>query len=85
MKSRFEETIPNNIKDSIDRYVEHGISPGSFTRAVLENNLANAIGRSDDYSYNNLSAIVRYVYNKIPSNCWGSKEAVEKWMEGHNE
>lgn len=79
--SKYDEEIPENIKGAIDRYVEHRIGPGSFTRAVLENNLSMAIGKADRYSYANLSAIVRYVYNHIPSPAWGSKEAVKNWLD----
>lgn len=75
--------IPIGIKESIDLYVKVGIEPGGFTRAVLENNLTEAIGRADNWSLLCLKAIVVYCYNEIPSKCWGSREKVAAWLLYH--
>lgn len=68
------------IKASLKRYVENKIPTGGFLRAVLENNLFVAIGRADIQNRNKLHNICIYIYNELPSNCWGSKEKVEKWL-----
>ena len=39
--------VPKTLIDSLERYVEHHIKPGSFLRAVLENNLVEAVSRAD--------------------------------------
>jgi len=67
-------------KDSLDRYINHGIAPGSFLRAVLENNLYNAINFGDADSLENLNSICLYIYNYLPGNSWGSKETVRAWV-----
>lgn len=72
--------IPQGVRDALDRYVTHGISPGSFTRAVLENDLFEALGRGDLESTAALPAICGYVYNELPSDCWGSPEKVVAWI-----
>lgn len=69
-----------NIKESLKRYTDHKIMTGSFLQAVLENNLFEAIGRADAYNQVRLKEICEYIYNELPSNCWGSKEIVTEWL-----
>lgn len=71
----------NNIIESLNRYVEKGIHPGDFLKAVLENNLMEAVGRADHINIRRLPEICKYVYNNIPSLCHGSLEKVEKWVQ----
>ena len=66
--------IPQYTLDSLTRYVEHGIPPGSFLCAVLENNLVRSVGRADRENLAALPEIVKYVYNEIPSNAWGNSK-----------
>ena len=72
--------IPDSIKGAIDRYVEHGTPPGSFTMSVLENNFIQAVCHAGLDVQPHLIDIAKYVYNYIPSGCWGSPEKVEAWM-----
>ncbi len=73
------ELIEPRFKQSIDYYVQHGCQPGHFLTAVLENDLVGAFGRADYEAMENLKHIIAYCYNKIPSDCWGSKERVSQW------
>ena len=72
--------IPQHLKDSFDRYVSHGILPGGFLTAVLENNLTEAVGRADTHNLANIRGIVAYAYNEIPADCWGSPEKIDVWI-----
>ena len=72
---------PQNIIESLNRYVTVRIPTGGFLRAVLENDLMEALGRADSQNKAELSAICNYVYNELPMNCWGSRERVRKWLE----
>lgn len=74
--------LPGNIKDAIDAYVEHRLPPGSFTQAVLENDLMKAVGHADMISYASLREICMYVCWEIPGDCHGSKEKVAAWLDG---
>lgn len=74
--------IPAAIKKAIDLHASEGRPCGHFVTAVLENNLREAVNRADDESLANLVEIVQYCYWEIPGNCWGSKDAVAKWIEG---
>lgn len=71
--------IRPDIIEAIDRWAATGTPTGSFVQAVLENNLCEAVGRADNDNLEALPAIVGYVYNEVPSQCWGSPEKVEAW------
>lgn len=73
--------IPELTRDSLYRYVNHHVPTGSFLRAVLTNNLFEAVGRADDENLKALKFIVTYIYNEVPSNCWGSEEKVQEWLK----
>lgn len=68
------------IKDSLDRYAQHHVETGSFLRAVLENDLKEAVCRADDDNLSDILEIIRYAHNEIPGNCWGSPGRVRKWL-----
>ena len=71
---------PPHVAKTIDLYVEHGLEPGSFTRACLENNLREAVLRADSLNMANIPHIVAYMWNKIPAECWGSPSRVDSWL-----
>jgi len=72
--------MKENIKATLDLYVNNRIPTGSFLQACLENNLAEAFGRADEFNRENLFEIVQYIYNDMPSCCWGSREIVKAWL-----
>ena len=73
--------IEQRFKESIDRYISTGCPTGDFLRAVLENDLTEAVGRADESAIWNLRDIVVYLYNEVPSASWGSKEKVKAWRD----
>ena len=73
--------MPCITKKSLDRYAEKRIPTGGFLKAVLENDLQQAFARADNSNYIALRAIVRYVYNHLPADCWGSPEKVKAWLD----
>ncbi len=76
------DKVPEHTIGGLDRYVEQRIAPGSFLQAVLENNLSEAMGRADHINRPALYDIVCYIYNDLPSTCWGSPEKVQAWLKG---
>lgn len=74
--------IRPDMIDAILRYIDDRIEPGGFLTAVICNDLREAVGRADDGNLANLPAFVAYFYNEAPSNCWGSKEKMDAWLEG---
>lgn len=79
------ENIPGLTMDSLERWEQHGIYPGGFLCAVLENDLQGAFAKADTGNLNALHAIVKYVYNRMDARCWGSREKMTAWADRHHE
>lgn len=73
--------IPLPILDGLRQYGLHHVPVGGFLKAVLCNNLHEAVCRADVGSLAAIRQIVLYVYNVMPSACWGSREKVEAWLK----
>ena len=76
------QRIPPHMIDAIDRYVEHRIPPGSFTTALLSNDLIGAAQRADSTNQNLLWEYCFLLHNYLPTVCYGSSEAVSAWLRG---
>ena len=86
MTDYYDETadwslIPGHMRGAVQRYVMHGMQPGSFLTAVLTNDLSEAFSRADDDNAAAMQGWVRFLYNYVPSNCKGSAELVNAWIE----
>jgi hypothetical protein len=68
------------IIDTLERYVSDRCPTGGFLHAVLSNDLTQACAKADMHNQRRLHEIVSYIYNNLPSICWGSPEKVEKWL-----
>jgi hypothetical protein len=73
--------IPAHTKAALDRYVNHKILPGGFLMKVLSNDLFGAVGQADSENAAALPEIVKYIYNQLPANAWGSQDLVYKFVE----
>lgn len=71
--------VPNNIKSAITAWVFEARVPGSFVKAVLENDLNKAVIGADPTVLPHLKDIVLYMVNEVPALCWGSKEKMSSW------
>ena len=74
------EDLPDHVKYSLRLYVEDGVVPGHFLTAVLSNDLFGAYDRADSESLAALPRLVRFIYNRVPSNAWGSKAAMRAYI-----
>ena len=74
------QKIPEHMIGGLARYIEDHIPPGDFLREMLSNNLHEALGRADDKNMWMLPVYSAYLYNHVPSRCFGSKEKYEKWL-----
>lgn len=71
--------VPMHDRDSIERYIEHGIIPGSFLQAIICNDLRMAVSQADRVNTAFIPTIVRWFYNYAPSQCCGSKGRMMAW------
>ena len=73
--------LPESLKGGMKRYLEYGIQPGSFLTAVIENNLSESFAFADEDNRFLLFHIVNWFCNKVPMQCWKSRENRIAWQE----
>jgi hypothetical protein len=76
----WENDIEPNIQTAIENYLLYGWSPGSFTTALLANDLYKASGSAHPAVLPELKHIVTWVVNVIPRESYGNYQAVNDWM-----
>lgn len=74
--------IPPLVLASLLRYMLDRVPPGDFLRAVLCNDLKNAVVRADAESLAALKPIVQFCYWELPGGVWGNREKVRAWLDG---
>jgi hypothetical protein len=70
------------LKESLDRWGKDRILPGSFLRAVLANDLFDAVSRADPESLLVIRDVVYHIHWELPGLCHGSREKVLAWEGG---
>ena len=78
-----EYVIRPDIQESLDAWAEKGRPTGGFLEAVLSNDLFGAMRSADMTNRYAIFDICSYIYNELPSICWGSGEKVEAWYQSH--
>lgn len=76
------QSIPDYMHYGIILYLVHRKLPGGFLTAILEGDLYQAVSRADSNNLNALVAYCGFFYNEAPSDCFGSKKKVERWLAG---
>lgn len=72
--------IPAHMREGIRAYVEDRRLVGEFLTALLSNNLMRAARHADDENRAALADWAGFLYEYIPSDCWGSPEIVAAWL-----
>ena len=85
MDARDYALIPEYTMESLRAYIDAGRPTGGFLEAMLSNDLSRAVGNADSNNLNAIAAIVCWLYNEAPSDCWGSPERVGQWLKQHRE
>lgn len=75
--------IPEAVLLSLENYAEQGVPPGSFTEAAIANDFVECVAKADPNTMAALPAIAGYIYNKMPSICYGSRKVIQAWIEFH--
>ena len=81
MKDINYNLLPEHIAAGAQRYIERGEDVGDFLRAVICNDLKESFGRADAVNRARMFEIVSFFYNEAPGSCWGSPQAMTKWMQ----
>lgn len=66
---------------ALDRYVEHGIVPGSFLLAALSNDFLDTAQKADEDNVKSLAALASFLYWEMPPGSYGSPAIVKKWVD----
>lgn len=75
------ETAPNFWGRDWQLYIEHAILPGSFGTALLNNDLRDAVLRADSINIRLIPQHVKWMWENLPYESWGSAGAVQAWIE----
>jgi hypothetical protein len=73
--------LPDDLKESIDAFIERGRPTGDFLKACIDNDLMQAFGRADEVSLAAMPAIVGYLYNECPMGSHGRTGAWRDWID----
>jgi hypothetical protein len=76
-----QRKLNEEIHATLLKYIQHGLHPGGFLSAVLNNDLKHAVLDADEENFLNLQYLCKWLYNYAPETCYGSPEKVKKWME----
>ena len=73
--------VPEHLHAGIIAYLTAGVPPGGYLRAVLSNDLTEAVKRADASGREGgLIALVMFLFHDAPHPAWGSPKAVSDWM-----
>lgn len=72
--------LPDYMVTGTFLYLTRHISPGSFLLSVLRNDFCMAVANADEDNQVCLAGWVKFLYNRVPSQAWGSPENVKEWL-----
>lgn len=75
----FDE-CPCGVGDTIQRYFELGLSPGSMVTNVLSGRCFDAYDRCHPDIKNNIGDLIVWVRTNLPRYCYGTTEIVNEWI-----
>jgi hypothetical protein len=76
-----ESLVPAHLHAGLVEYIAARRPVGSFLTAVLANDLRAACGRGDEWARaGGLFALVTFLFNYAPGQCWGTPALVEAWL-----
>lgn len=74
--------LPQHLRSGLADYLTHRQPTGRFLRAILENDLREAVLRADPVSQGAFRELVLFLDNHAPPQSHGCPEAVRQWLEG---
>ena len=77
------DRLPEAMQEHARDYVEKHQEVGGFLTAVLSNDLVGAFARADRDNLAAMGDWTLWLFNDIPSACWGTPEKVRAWTAWH--
>lgn len=78
-----DPAVPDLIEQAVLNYVTRGWTPGSFTCAVLADDLRSTLYSADPDNREVLHRIVSWVDECVPAFLCGSRDVIECWRSAH--
>lgn len=72
--------LPFHMRSAVLRYIERGIEPASFLRAIFENDFVHAACNADLEDPNALLAYATFLFCDAPIECWVNAGKVDSWI-----
>lgn len=76
--------IPPHMMESLLRYRDQHCPVGDFLKAVISNDLTEAVQRADDTNVWIIPVYVSWLYNEAPGGSWGNDQAYTDWIADFN-
>jgi len=73
--------LPLSGIETLVRYRDNGCPAGSFTEALLTNDLMGAFGKADCHNKRVICDYCVLIYNYMPAGCHGNVEIYEQWIK----
>lgn len=77
--------IPEHTMSSMQEYVINGRPCGDFLRAVISNDLFEAVSRADLVNRSCMFEICSWFINNSPIGCHGSRDIYNDWVQNKAE
>lgn len=72
--------LPSPMQAGMKSYIEDRCPPGDFLYFILCNDFVRAAEHADQVNLMSLLEYIRFLLYQAPRGCWGSKAAVEAWL-----
>jgi len=73
------EKLPEHLREEVRQWIEEGTTPSSFLRAVIRNDLSEAVYRASDVERWQLAEIVMWFRWNAPAGSWGRDHCFSNW------
>jgi hypothetical protein len=73
------EKLPEHLREQVRLWIEEGTTPESFLRAVIRNDLSEAVYRGNEVERWNLYWIVMWFRWNAPAGSWGKDSCFSNW------
>ena len=76
------DNCPDHVRPALENYILNRIGTGGFLYQVLVNDLFGAFGRADEINKKEMDLIIRFLFNEVPTVCYGTPKKVAQWLQG---